>query len=158
MFIHLNNNTKKSKPQTTRKTTLTIAQKIEQGKYEDLSPSEIVTFFETTYQKHMGKSKEHNRGRAIETTAKLLEDFTEEGLINCIRFVYESDQTLMDRERFGIGGLKVENFIDYIEENLESFLEGRSVKKVRQEPAKVDRKREWGGQKKRVNFELPDYN
>jgi hypothetical protein len=161
-FGNLANNKSDHKPTRTKhvtRRTETYQEKLDQERTNDFTPDDLCDYFEDLYEAEFGIRKDYNRGMAIQIIYELLNDFEMSDLVDCLEFVFLSDQTELDREKFGFGSLKVKRWVNYIERNMGKFLNGESVQTPTKTPpsAPNKRSREWAKrQTGGIKFELPN--
>ena len=155
------NKTNQQKPVINRHTK-TYDEKLAEELYDQFTSKDVVEHFERYYKKANGKDKEYSKDKALSIVEELFRDgFSAGDLTLYIEFVFESDQTVIDKEKCGMGTFKIQKWVDYIEANLDAFEAGQSVQKVEEKQkfeSNIDTHKEWNRKKKgRVVFELPRY-
>lgn len=155
MYLNMGINTKQN---TERKQNVT----------KSISEAEkVVRHWCERYKSVMKKEKKCNHSFAVSAVKELVADgFDYDELVDMIDFVYLSDQTLVDKEKFGMGAFKIDRYVEYIDENLEAYLDGKPLAVETKKSSgynnsskKFNRQREWNPNVSgRVQFGLSDYD
>lgn len=140
----------------------TYDEKLAEENYDIFTARDIVEHFDRYYMKANNKQKDFNRDNAVKLVEELFRDGYSAGdLTLYIEFVFDSDQTEIDKEKCGMGTFKVKKWVDYIEANLDAFEAGQSVKQVETKQrfvSNIDTNKEWNRERTgRVVFELPRF-
>jgi hypothetical protein len=138
--------------------------KLKNEDFESFTAQDVVRYFEETFKAINGQAKQHNYQKTLAVTQDLLSDiFQPQELISYIDFVMKSDQTYLDKSKFGIGAFKVDNWLEYCDKNIDDWLDGKSVAGTNNQPSRetvptVNRNREWSRPSSgKVAFELPRF-
>lgn len=141
------------------------AQKVQEEAFNLFTAKDVVEHFCRYYKKANGKDKDFNRDNAVLLVGTLNQQYglNNEVISLYIEFVFDSDQTFIDKEKAGLGTFKIQKFVDYIEANVDAWEDGQSIQTVEETKTaiqKVDRNKEWDRNKSsnRVIFELPQYS
>lgn len=154
-----------TKPDQQKKFTRTLKtydDKLAEGDYSSFTSRDVVEHFDRYYKKANGRAKVYNKDNAVTIVEELYRmGFTSDDLTLYIEFIFESDQTKIDKEKCGLGTFKYETYVQYIEDNLDDFENGKSIsQKEKAETRKhnIDKHKEWSRENTgRIAFELPSY-
>lgn len=156
MYLNMGITTKQNKTERRQNVTKSISE-----------AEKVVDHWCNRFKSVMKYNKNCNKAFAINAVKELIQDgFEYDELLDMIDFVYLSDQTLIDKEKFGMGSFKVDRYVEYIDDNLQSYLDGKPLADTPKYGGssanagkKFNRQREWNPNVSgRIQFGLSDYD